>query len=320
VTIPPFRSVFKYIKNGRLREGAFRGKLFLAERYGELKYNVVGKINREKFKIINVNGSPMWVYLGDPGISRDLYLYRTREKFSVQFFEKFVKDDDVVVDIGANIGYYVLLEHRIATRGQIFACEPVPFNRTLLERNLELNGIKDVQVLPLAFGDGEEGEREFYIYDRINWASFHNNAGSKIVKTITVKTTTVDAFTDQYLGGRWPTLLRMDVEGHEYEIIKGAQRVLAQSPNLKIFMEIHPHLLSAEKLDEMLTTLERHNFEVAGIVNDGPPHEYPFLNDRIWNSIEPIPYGFLGTGYKKLRSALELEKGNSVFFEKVSAA
>ncbi len=160
MTLPRFSSVVKYIRQGRLRELFFRGKLYLAERYGELKYNVIDKVNHEKFKIVSVNGMPMYVYLGDPGISRDLYLYRNREKFSVQFLEWFLKEDDIVMDIGANIGYYVLLEHRLATRGKIFACEPVPFNRNLLERNLELNGIQDVQVLPFAFGDGE-GEREF---------------------------------------------------------------------------------------------------------------------------------------------------------------
>ncbi len=110
----------------------------------------------------------------------------------------------------------------------------------------------------------------------------------------------------------------MDVEGHEYEIMMGAQRALAQSPRLKIFMEIHPHLLSAKKLDELLTTLERHEFEVKGIINDGPPHEYPFLNDTIWSSIDPVPYGFIGTGYGKLRSVLREGKGNSVFFEKAT--
>lgn len=317
MTLPRFSSVFKYIKQGRLREMFFRGKVYLAECYGELKYKVIGKINHEKFKIVTVHGSPMYVYLGDPGISRDLYLYRGREKFSVEFLESFLKEDDVVIDIGANIGYYVLLEHRLAKKGEIFACEPVPFNRKLLERNLDLNGIENVQVLPLAFGDGEEGEREFYIYDRINWASFYKNA-RELVDTINVKTTTVDAFIDEYLGGRQPSFLRMDVEGHEYEIIKGAQRALARSPNLKIFMEIHPHLISEKKLNELLATLERHKFEVKGIINDGPPHEYRFLNDSIWRSIETVPYGFVGTGYEKLRSALRAHKGNSVFFEKAT--
>lgn len=318
MTLPRFSSLFKYLKHGRLRELFFRGKLYLAEGYGALKYKVIEKINHEKFKIVTVNGLPMYVYLGDKGISRDLYLYHGRERFAVQFLESFLKQDDIVIDIGANIGYYVLLEHRLATKGQIFACEPVPFNRNLFERNLDLNGIQNVQVLPLAFGDGEERQHEFYLYDQINWASFNKNPRGKLVGTINVELTTVDAFVDQYLGGRWPSFLRMDVEGYEYEIMKGAQRVLAHSPNLKIFIEIHPHLLSAEKLDGLLTMLEHHKFEVKGIINECQPHEYRFLNDTIWSSIETIPYGFIGTGYEKLRSVLRVNKGTEVFFEKSS--
>ncbi len=315
---PRFSSAFKYIKDGRLRELSFRAKLYLAEVYGALKYKVIDKINRDKFKLVTVNGSPMYVYLGDVGISRDLYLYRTREKFSVQFLESFIKEDDVVIDIGANIGYFVLQEHRLATRGQIFACEPVPFNRNLLERNLELNGIQNVHVLPWAFGDREEDEREFHVYEQLNWASFIKHASSKLIETVNVKTTTIDAFIDRYLGGRWPSFIRMDVESHEYEIMKGAERTLAHCPSLRMFVELHPHLLSTEKLEELLTTLERNKFEVKGIINDGPPHEYRFLSDSMWGSILTVPYGFVGTGYEKLRSVLRVNQGNSVFFEKTS--
>ena len=314
--MPTLRSATKYIKQGKFGELFFRSKLYAADRYGALKYGLAGKLNRERFKVVKVNGHRMYVNLDDKGISKDLYLFGSRERFAFDFLKKFLKEDDVILDIGANIGYYVLLEHERCPKGRIFACEPSDFNRKMLEMNLVLNDVTNAQVFPYALGEQTEAGREFYIYERSNWASFNKQLRSPLVDTVRVDTMTLDDFRDRHLGDLMPTVLRMDVEGAEFEIIKGAERTLRVSPNMKIFMEIHPHLLGQKKVDELLDILWGHGFEIRAIVNECQPYLYSFLNDRIWRSIERVPYGMLRGGYDELRQYLQINKGTEVFFEK----
>jgi FkbM family methyltransferase len=310
------RSASKYVRQGRFGELFFRGKLHAWDAYNCLRYDLANLVAREKYRVIRTDDFRMYVHLSDKGISRDLYLYGGRERFALQFLKTFLIEDDVVLDIGANIGYYALVESAIARKGKVFASEPSAFNRRLLKMNIDLNKAANVCVYPFAFAEKSEEGREFYVYDRTNWASFNKDLDSEILATTQVRTITIDEFTRRYLGGLAPSAMRMDVEGYEYEIVKGAQRTLAESRNLKIFMEIHPHILSARQLDELLHTLESNRFEVRAIVNECAPHVYGFLGDKIWRSMPGVRYGMLGAGYEKLRTCLRVNAGTEVFFEK----
>jgi hypothetical protein len=65
---------------------------------------------------------------------------------------------------------------------------------------------------------------------------------------------------DTFLKNRiFPKLIRMDVEGYEYEIIKGMPQTL--NKNIRILVELHPHLLD-KKIDEILMILVQNNFKV----------------------------------------------------------
>ena len=311
-----FKSASRYVRQGKFSELFFRGKLVARDAYGSLKYELAGKLNREKYRIVHSNGFRMYVHLGDKGISKDLYLYGSRERFALKFLRSFLDEDDVVIDIGANIGYYVLTESACAPKGQIFATEPSAFNRKLLHMNLELNKVKHARIFPFAFAEQSESERELYLYKQTNWTSFNKNLNAEIIDTKQVRTLSLDDFVDRFMGGVMPTAMRMDVEGFETEIIKGAKRTMRDAPRLKIFMEMHPHLLSAQQLDALLHTLQHHRFEVKAIVNDCEAHVYAFLGDKMWKTIENVPYGVIGSGYEKLRMYLRMNKGTQVFVEK----
>jgi len=147
------KKTFEYIKQGKFRELIFRGRLFVKKHYGNLKYSLICKINKDKYKIITVNDSKMYIHFDDDGISKDLYLYKEREKFATERLKSFIKEDDIIVEIGANIGYYVLLENKLARKGKIFALEPMPFSRKLLTMNVKLNNAKNIEIFPFAIGD-----------------------------------------------------------------------------------------------------------------------------------------------------------------------
>ena len=308
-------TAFDFIRQKKYKELTFFGITFIKYRYDNLKYFLINKINKDKYKIVTVNGYKMYIFLEDIGISKELYLYKIREKFATKYMESFLKEDDIIIEIGANIGYYVLLENKISKKGKIFACEPMTFNRKLLERNIALNNLKNVDTYSFAMGEKIQ-EQEFYIYDKINWSSFNKNVAGKIVSTEIVKTITIDHFVKEYLGDLAPTVLRMDVEGYEYEVIKGALKTIDKCDRLKIFLEIHPKLLSKKKLDELLKIFKDNNFKVKAIINECAAYLYPYLDSKILSLKQDIPYGYIGNDYENLEKFLQMKKGTEVFLEK----
>ena len=89
-----------------------------------------------KRKIFNYK---MYLDPRDKGISRTLILFGERELDHKIILEKVLKKNMKIFDIGANIGYYVLMESKlVGKKGKILAIEPVQKNMRLLQKNLNL--------------------------------------------------------------------------------------------------------------------------------------------------------------------------------------
>jgi FkbM family methyltransferase len=188
----------------------------------------------------------MLLDLDDYGISRTLLLFGERELEHKIMLERVLKPGMTVLDIGANIGYYALMELRmIAPGGMLIAVEPSPSNVALLKRNLALNGYDGIEVHAMAVSN-RVSKRKFYISEMSNLNTFHDTGtGSLHLKgeSIEVETTTIPAV----MRGRRPDLVRMDVEGHEVEVLDGllpAIRDGAMAP--MVIFETHLSRYSAD--------------------------------------------------------------------------
>lgn len=163
----------------------------------------------------------MLLDLEDKGISRSLLLFGTREIDHKIILEKVLKPGMAVLDIGANLGYYVLMEMGlVGPKGRMIAVEPSPSNIELLKRNLALNGHAHITVVPGAVSD-KSGEKEFFLAHQSNLNTFHaTGTGAKFLsgKVEVVRTYTVPELAR--IHGK-PDLIRMDVEGHEVEVFNG---------------------------------------------------------------------------------------------------
>jgi FkbM family methyltransferase len=184
--------------------------------------------NRKVIKI--VQNSKMLLDLHDKGISRDLYQFGIRKRTSTEMMKKILNQNKVVVDIGANIGYYALIEASMGAK--VYAIEPVPDNYDVLNKNIELNKYENVKTYNLAIGD-ETGKKTMYLSEKTNLHSMINKKG----ESIQVNIETLDAFlSDKEL----PDIIRMDVEGYEYEILQGMGETLKKMKNGSwLFIEIH---------------------------------------------------------------------------------
>ena len=174
-----------------------------------------------------IHGSWMDLDLRDRGISRTLLLFGTREEEHRIILGRVLRDGMTIFDIGANIGYYVLMERKlIGPAGKIVACEPSPENVALLKNNLTLNGCTNVAVLPVAISD-RPATKTFFLSEMSNLGTFHPTGAAKDGhngKQVDVEALTVPQLMDDH--GR-PDLIRMDIEGHEVEAFNGMLKAVA---------------------------------------------------------------------------------------------
>jgi FkbM family methyltransferase len=190
----------------------------------------------------------------DMGLSRDLMILHRREPHSTDYIGKFLDRSDVVLDIGANIGYYAIMEALKADT--IYAIEPVPKNVSQLYKNINLNNLKNVSVFSMAIGD-RECNSPIYIYPKLNQCCVNEIVQlGESTGSITVPMTTLDVFVQA--NGIEPTVARMDVEGYEYKILRGSHETLKHLK--KMFIEFHGNILDIKQKKETLNILKDAGF------------------------------------------------------------
>lgn len=189
----------------------------------------------------------MWLDLEDRGISRSLLLFGRREMDHKAMLELVLKPGMTVFDIGANIGYYVLLElGLIGETGRMIAIEPSPSNIALLGRNLALNGASERVTVVEGAVSNQAGARHFHLSEQSNLNTFHADGGAELHlsgETIEVATYSLPDLAERFGP---PDLIRMDVEGHEVEVIEGMlESVRAGKMAPMIIFETHRSRYSA---------------------------------------------------------------------------
>lgn len=145
------------------------------------------------------------------------------------------------VDVGANVGTYSLLgASLVGERGRVLAFEPVPSTRAQLERNLALNRLPQVEIVPRGLG-AEPGRAILHVVPGASGLSsrYHDVGGSDVE----IEVTTLDRALE---GTALPALVKIDVEGMELEVLKGATGLLGSAhPPLVVLEAQSQHLQAA---------------------------------------------------------------------------
>ncbi len=144
----------------------------------------------------------------------------TYEPHLTAVFERYCRPGMTVVDVGANLGYFSLLaSNLVGPTGRVIALEPNSENCRLLVSSLRLNGMSNVDLLPVA-ADGAPG-----------WAYYATHVGSNggLVDDDNLLSrfgTVVPTFRLDDLVDRKVDFLKMDVEGAEGRVVQGATRII----------------------------------------------------------------------------------------------
>jgi FkbM family methyltransferase len=157
------------------------------------------------------------------------------------FLRPRVRPDDVLIDVGAHAGYYVLLFARWAPRGRVVAFEPNPDTRALLARNVRLNGLTGrVTIEPFAVADAA-AERDFFMLPGEARSRLDQPVHDDLTRSGRVTTTTLDDYAART--GVAPDWLLIDIEGYEIAALRGARRLIeARRHDLTVVVEMHPNV------------------------------------------------------------------------------
>ena len=159
-------------------------------------------------------------------------------------FREAVRPGAVVLDVGANVGAYTLLFAQWAgPSGGVFAFEPSPPAACSLRRHLELNVVDNVDVVEAAVCD-RQGAAALYEDGYSGSRSLIGTTEHR--RGTTVRTTTIDTFcTERSIT---PDVVKIDVEGAELEVLRGARQTLAAHRSI-VFVEFHPSVWRTRNLN-----------------------------------------------------------------------
>lgn len=192
-----------------------------------------------------VGGQRLAVRHGMTGATGNIYV-GLHEFFDMMVPLHFLRRGDLFLDVGANVGTYTVLASGVCG-AETIAFEPDPETQVRLKRNLEVNGLDQrVRVLACAVG-AERNEVAFTIgLDTVNRLA---SAGDPKTRTVRMETL------DEVVGAGQPAMMKVDVEGAELGVLRGAEGVLAR-PSLRV-IELET------VVPESAAILARHGFKAA---------------------------------------------------------
>ena len=193
-------------------------------------------------------------------INNEDYTFMTGHEDEIE--EHFTpKGGDTVVDVGAHAGHYTLISSkRIGANGKVIAIEADPSNFEILNRNIKLNGLTN--VIPINYAVySKQTKLKLYLPVEESGFSIYNtimiNRAKIDEKFIEVNANTLDYLLQQNGIGdaNW---IKIDVEGAEFEVLKGAHNILSNSKDIALLIEVH----GKDNYKPVVEFLNSYNFNV----------------------------------------------------------
>lgn len=174
------------------------------------------------------------------------------ERTTINVIKKTLKKDDVVIEVGANIGAHTLLIAKlIGPNGFVYAFEPTEFALRKLRKNLSLNeGFKNIWVIDSLVSDNSNKLSEVRVNS--DWALDGVQAPESLVNK---KITTIDEFVFQNNISRLD-FLKVDVDGFDYKVLHGAKKSIDKFKPV-IFCELCEYTLkeNGDSIDKIFSYL-----------------------------------------------------------------
>jgi FkbM family methyltransferase len=182
------------------------------------------------------------------------------------------KQGDIVVDVGAHMGKYTIIaSKRVGANGKVIAIEAHPGNYEMLNRNIKLNGLTNVTTLNYAVYS-KESKIKLFLPDEESGYTMHHSVmfnylsskyplqGKDNEKFIEVNANTLDNLL-QKNGIPQVNWIKIDVEGAEFEVLKGSADILSISKDISLLIEVH-NPSDIDHYKQIMDFLKPYNFKI----------------------------------------------------------
>lgn len=196
-------------------------------------------------------------------------------------FKQVVKENDVVVDLGAHIGYYTMLAAKlVGPGGKVYAFEPYKNNFDLLKKNKEKNKYDNIVLENKAVVDKTK-EGEIYTWHESRYHSLYVKEDKSSQK---IQMVSLDDYFKNYSGKI--DVIKINIMGSEGLAIKGMTEVLGKNKDLKIFMYFTPGRIKelGDNPMDCLNILKELGFKVKWLITKNKLEEAPETIEELVNS------------------------------------
>ncbi len=193
-----------------------------------------------------------------------LSINQVYEPFETELVKKQIRKGDVVLDIGANIGYYTLIfANLVGEKGKVFAFEPAPENFAILEENVHINSYRNAILVQKAISNKTSKVSLYLREDNPGDHRIYDSHDGR--KSIEIEAIRADDYFEDYQGRI--DFIKMDIQGAEVGAIEGMTKLLKRNPNIRILTEFWPIGLKGfgRGAEEYLELLIKHGFKIYNL-------------------------------------------------------
>lgn len=217
------------------------------------------------------------IYEPNTDIGGKLFFYGKFEENELLICQRYIKEDSIVLDIGANIGLHSLSFAQMAPHGRVIAFEPSFPTFELLVMNV--TGKSNISPMNLAVSDST-GILDFFQASDNAYSSLVDTKRKDIIEVSKVRCTKADDIVEELQLQR-VDFIKIDVEGLEFNVLRGAEKIIEKYHPI-IFCEIYQGKASNLEPDETVRYLVDKKYN-AFVMRDGGLVEYKKHEDRFYN-------------------------------------
>jgi FkbM family methyltransferase len=207
-----------------------------------------------------------WLLDLQEGIDLSIYLLGAFERRTVRAYSSFIRENDIVLDIGANIGAHTLiLSQLVGPNGKVVAFEPTSYAYRKLYHNMELNPDLAARIrleqCMLVANSFEKLEPAIYSsWPLADANDLHDQHCGRLMDTSGAMAMTLDDAVHQF-GLKQVDFIKLDVDGHELSVIRGGLSVLKEFKP-RMILELAPYSFQGgnEDFDSMLNLLRENGY------------------------------------------------------------
>lgn len=192
----------------------------------------------------------------DSVISENLIVNGIWEPYETKVITNLIKPDDIIYDIGANIGYYTILFSKLASgNGKVYAFEPEDKNFKLLKFNTKKNNCPNVINIEKGISNITGNARIYLHADNLGAHQIFKSSEKK--KGSNIKLIRLDDFSEN--GNERIDFIKIDTEGAEFRVFEGMKsNILKNKAHIKVIFEFWPNGLdmAGDGIEGLLSLIE----------------------------------------------------------------